>query len=126
MRDKGTPEGTSAASGAKPATALPVSGTRENRERTTSLHLPVRDRAIVPENVGVGRGSSTSGRWVKQKKLSKRQLANAARARHRGTFLDQLMHELDPSTFTKNPYLEFLKDPLQYINKTLYGEIALF
>ena len=60
----------------------------------------------------------------RRKKLSKRQLANAARAKHRGTFFEQLMRELDPSTFSRNPYLDFINDPMPFLKKagTLYGD----
>ena len=92
--------------------------------RATSLHLPVRDRALLPEQpLGGGKARWERGE-KKKKKLSKRQLANAARAKHRGTFFEQLMRELDPSTFSRNPYLDFINDPLPFLKKagTLYGD----
>lgn len=49
-------------------------------ERVTSLHLPVRDRGLGPR-LGSTPEKTDTGRWIKKKKLSKRQLANAARAR---------------------------------------------
>ena len=85
------------------------------------LHLPVKDRAGIPE-LRAG-GGALFGK--KKKKLSKRQLANAARAKHRGTFLDQLMRELDPSTLTTNPHLEFVLNPEKLENISLYGDPEL-
>jgi len=37
-----------------------------------------------------------------------------------------LMRELDPTTLTKNPHLEVIKDPTPYLNKTLYGTIFMY
>jgi hypothetical protein len=58
-----------------------------------------------------GEASCGGSAGRRRKKLSKRQLANAARAKHRGTFFEQLMRELDPSTFSRNPRLDFINDP---------------
>ena len=69
--------------------------------RATSLHLPVRDRAPLPEQP-LGGGKARWERGEKKKKLSKRQLANAARAKHRGSFFDQLMRALDPASFSRS------------------------
>ena len=59
-------------------------------ERKTSVHLALRDRAAV--------AAAERGREVgkQKKKLSKRQLANAARMRHRGSFVEQVMPECTP------------------------------
>ena len=90
-------------------------------ERTTSLHLDVRDRATV------GAQGVRVGGWApkKKKKLSKRQLANAARAKHRGNFADQLMRELaelDPDALNTDPYVEYARNPMKFINMSLYGD----
>jgi hypothetical protein len=69
-------------------------------ERASTLHLPVRDRAA---DYGTGAGAK-GGMWAKsKKKMSKRQLANAARARHRGSFLEGLLAQIDPGTLTQDP-----------------------
>jgi len=122
---KADPAGGSTGGGGEPPRAT---GGRESvanaTGRATSLHLPVRDRALLPEQpVGGGKLRWERGE-KKKKKLSKRQLANAARAKHRGTFFEQLMRELDPSTFSRNPHLDFINDPMPILKKagTLYGD----